>query len=370
MRTAKLLLVLLTLPLFSLACRDTLKVGCLSPLTGESANYGRSTKQGVDLAVAEINSTNMLGKPLAIVYEDDKMMPKDGVNGLRKLIDADKVSLVIGPFGSSVVLACAPIADEKHTLMISASATADQIADAGDYVFRITPPNSKQGADVADFCWSKLNAKSSAVIYQNNDYGVTLRDAFQKRFTQLGGTVLAVESSEGGANDFRAQLSKIKAVRPDVVFFPEHYKESALTLKQAKELGIQAKFISADGAMTEDLLKIAGSAAEGTYYSTLALGYGVSDSQIAEFVGKFKESNNGQEPDVYAAYYYEVTKIIAEAIKNVGYDADRIKAYLYAMNGPKAYRGITGITSFDARGEVDKSFYIYEVKDGRFVLSK
>lgn len=349
---------------------ESIKVGCLTPLTGEGASYGRSTKQGVDLAVSEINKTNFLGKPLVVVFEDDRINPRDGVNAARKLIDAEKVPVIIGPFGSSVVLACAPIANQSHTVMISASATADKIAEAGDYVFRITPPNSKQGKDIADFSMSKLKAKTGAIIFQNNDYGVTLRDAFQKRFTEQGGKILAVESAEGGASDFRAQLSKIKQAQPDIIFFPQHHKESALMLKQAKELGIESKFISADGAMTEDLLKIAGNAAEGTYYSTLALGFGVSDSQIAEFTSKFKEANGGQEPDVYTAYYYEVTKIVAEAIKNAGYDAEKVKGYLYGMESSKAYRGITGITSFDKNGEVDKSFYIYEVKNGKFALTK
>lgn len=372
MRTRDVLFVAL-MALFMGGCGkgepESFKVGVLAPLTGDSANYGRSTKQGVDLAVAEINKSKLLQKPLVVVFEDDRMNPKDGVNALTKLIDADKVPVVLGPFGSSVVLACAPVAEKTRTVIISASATADGIADAGDYVFRITPPNSRQGKDVADFSISKLHAKTGAIIFQNNDYGITLRDAFQKRFTELGGKVLAVEAVESGATDFRAQLSKIKQVQPDVVFFPEHYRESAGTLKQAKELGIQSKFISADGAMTEDLLKIAGNAAEGTYYSTLALGYGISDNLVADFTSKFKQANNGQEPDIYAAYYYEVTKIIAEAIKNGGYDADKIKAYLYSMNGSKSYRGITGITSFDAKGEVDKPFYIYEVKGGKFVLT-
>ena len=346
------------------------RIGCSAPLTGECANYGRSTKEGVDLAVAEINKTNYLNKPFEVIFEDDMMQPKGGVNAIRKLADVDKVPVILGPFGSSIVLASAPIANKTKTIIISASATADSIADAGDYVFRITPPNSKQGKDVADFCITKLQAKTAAIIYQNNDYGITLRDAFKKGFEANGGKVSNLEAANGGDSDFRAQLSKIKATQPDVIFFPQHYKEAALMLKQAKELGIKAKFISADGAMTEDLLKIAGNAAEGTYYSTLALGYGVSDSMIDDFNEKFKETYDGREPDIYAAYYYEVTKLIAQAIKEVGCDADKIKEYLYATNGPKSYKGITGITSFDKKGEVDKPFYIYQAKDGKFVISK
>jgi branched-chain amino acid transport system substrate-binding protein len=347
---------------------DSFRIGCLTPLTGESANYGKSTKQGIDLAVSELNAEKYLPKPLAVIYEDDRMTSKDGVSGMKKLTSIDKVPVILGPFGSNVVLDCAPIANATHTVIISASATADQIATAGDYVFRIAPPNSKQGSDVAVFCKNKLGAKTAAVLFQTNDYGTTLRDAFTKRFASLGGKILAAEGAQDGASDFRAQLSRIKSVAPDVVFFPLHYKESALMLKQAKELGLHSQFISADGAFTEDLLKIAGDSAEGTFYSTMALGYGVSDPLIAEFTASFKKAYH-QEPDVYSAYYYEVTHIVAQAIRESGYDSDKIKQYLYSMNGAKAYKGITGVTSFDHNGEVDKPFYIYRVTGGHFVLA-
>lgn len=342
----------------------------MTPLTGEGATYGRSTKSGVDFAVEEINKSGYLPKPLEVIFEDDKIDAKTGVNAIQKLINVDKVPVIIGPFGSSVVLACAPIANQNKTVIISASATADGIADGGDFVFRITPPNSKQGSDNADFCANKLHARTAAIIFQNNDYGVTLRDAFQKRFSELGGTIVAVEGMDGGATDARAQLAKIKAADPDVVFFPVHQTEAAIVLKQARELGIRAKFTSADGAMTPELIKNAGEAAEGSYYSTLGLGYGVADDKITAFQKAFADAHHGEKPGVYTAYYYEVTKIVAQAIKEGGYDGKQIRDYLYSIRGDKAYSGVTGITAFDSKGEVDKPFNIYVVKGGQYIRSE
>ena len=344
-------------------------IGCSTPLTGEGANYGRSTKEGIDLAVDELNSAKYLDKPIEIVYEDDKINPNDGINAVNKLVNSNKVPVIIGPFGSSVTLAIAPIVNKAKVVSIGASATADSIADAGDYVFRITPPNSRQGADVADFCSTKLNSKKAAIIFQNNDYGTTLKSSFEKQFTQNGGTVVFSEGVDLGIKDLRTQILKIKGTSPDVVFFPLHVAESGLLLKQSKELGLNAKFISCDGAMVQDLLTIAGNAAEGTYYTTLALGYGVSDNDIKKFNEAFKKKYS-KEPDVYAAYYYEATKIVAKAIKEGGYDGDKIKDKLYAMSGENAYNGVTGKTSFDKNGEVNKSFYIYEVVNGAFTLYK
>lgn len=348
---------------------DQYVIGCSTPLTGEGANYGKSTKEGVDLAIEEINNEKFLDKPLKVIFEDDKINATDGVNAINKLVSADKVPLIIGPFGSSVTLAVAPIVNKNKVVMIGASATADGIADAGDYVFRITPPNSKQGSDVATFCHDKLLSKKAAVIFQNNDYGTTLKTAFESKYKELGGTITISEGVDIGIKDLKTQIVKIKATNPDVVFFPLHVAESGLLLKQAKELGLNAKFISCDGAMVDDLLKGAGTAAEGTYYTTLALGYGVSDDMISSFNENFKKKYN-KEPDVYAAYYYEVTKIVATAIKANGFDAEKIKSYLYEMIGDKGYKGITGITTFDKNGEVNKSFYVYKVLNGKFELNK
>ena len=344
-------------------------IGVLTPLTGDGANYGRSTKEGIDLAVEEINSENYLDKPLKIIYEDDKISPTDGVSAINKIISVDKVPLIIGPFGSSVTLAVAPIANKNKVIIIGASATADNIKDAGDYVFRITPPNSKQGRDVATFCIDKLKTKRAAIIYQNNDYGVTLKSAFENNFKHLGGEITISEGVDLGIKDLKTQILKIKGGHPDVVFFPLHIAESGILLKQSKELGLNAKFISCDGAMVDDLLNVAGDAAEGTYYTSLALGYGVSDSLINKFIESFKMKYK-KEPDVYAAYYYEVTKIVAYSIKNAGYKADSIKKFLYSIQGMLSYKGITGITTFDSNGEVDKSFSIYVVDNRKFELFK
>lgn len=346
---------------------DSIVLGCLSPQTGEGASYGRAVRRGVELAVEEINAQKRLSKPLTVIFEDDKMSPTDGVSAFRKLVSVDHVPVVLGPFGSSIVLATAPIANETKTVLITASATADKIADAGDYVFRIVPPNSKQGADIAEFSFRKLHHKRAAILYQTNDYGITLRDAFDKSFKALGGVIVGSEGYPLGTTDFRAALTKLKSLSPDLIFFPLHQADAALMLRQAKELGYTADFISADGAYTEDLIKTAGNAAEGAYFSTMALAFGVADQAIAQFQNAFK-SKFHDDPDVYAAYYYEATNLVAQVIRDSGATGESIRKGLDAMNGAKAYHGITGTTSFDVKGEVDKAFYIYQIKNGKFSL--
>lgn len=148
------LVTLLFLPACSKKQPETkeLKIGCITILTGEVATYGRETKQGLDLAIDEANKSGILGgKKIKVIYEDDQIDPRIGTQAINKLITIDKVPIIIGAFSSRVTLAIAPIAERNKTVLLSASATADSIKDAGDYIFRIVPANKIQGAAAANF---------------------------------------------------------------------------------------------------------------------------------------------------------------------------------------------------------------------------
>lgn len=341
------------------------KIGVITPLTGEGATYGDATKKGAELAVDEINQGNGIkGEKIKLIFEDDQMSPVAGTNSIQKLINVDKVPVILGAFGSSITLAIAPIAEKNKVVLFSASSTADAIKDAGDYIFRNVPPNSGQGKSAAEFALNKLNAKNAAILLMNNDYGHSLSKSFVEVFTNHGGAIVISEQYNPGEKDFRSQLAKIKTKNPDMIFYPGHYVESSIILRQAKEIGIKSKFIGGDGSYSPELIANAGNAAEGSYYTLMAIGYGVTDSIIFKFNESFKKKYN-VDPDVYAAYAYDAIKILANAISIGGYSSDGIKKSLYET---KNYKGVTGITSFDVNGEVDKPFYVYEVKNGKFEL--
>lgn len=344
---------------------NVIKIGVITPLTGEGATYGDATKKGLDLVVEEVGASGGInGKKIKLIYEDDQIKPESGVNAIQKLINVDKVPVIIGAFGSSVTLAIAPIAEKNKVVLFSASSTADAIKDAGDYIFRNVPTNSAQGKSAAEFAVNKLKVKKVAILYMNNDYGLSLKNSFEKYFAEMGGQTSVIDSYNPGDKDFKTQLGKIKNSKSDIVFYPGHYQESGLILKQAKEIGIKSIFIGGDGSYSPDLIKIAGNAADGSYYTIMAMGFGIADAEIAKFKAEFQKKYN-QEPDVYSAYAYDALKIIANAIPKGGYTSEGIKAALY---GTRDFKGVTGITSFDKNGEVDKPFYIYVVRDGKFEI--
>ena len=346
---------------------DTVIVGMISPFTGEGANYGKAARTAIDLAVEEINALGGInGAKLVIKYEDDKGTPKDAVSAFKKLATVDKLSAVLGPFYSSNVLACAPEANRLRVVLLTGTATSDNIRDAGEYVFRVCPSNDTQARTIAEFAYKRLNLKTSFILYRNVDYGVTLRDAFEKAFKELGGGIVGVEAIRAEATDVRGQLTKVKAAGPDFIFSAVHYPEGSAILRQAKELGISAVVIGTDGGYDPELIKRAGKAAEGSYWVTIGWG----DEKSNPAVGKFKKAYRaryGENPGVYSGLYYDATHVLAKALSATSkIDGPSVRE---ALN-ETVYEGPTGSTKFDAVGDVSKPFSVYQVEDGNFVPVK
>ncbi len=368
--SAALLLVIVIIAISRLKPQNnsnTLKIGCISILSGEVATYGKETKQGIDLAIEEANQSGIFGeRKVEVIYEDSQIDAKTGVQAINKLISIDKTPVIIGAFSSRVTLAIAPIAEKNKVVLLSASSTADSIKDAGDYIFRIVPPNKTQGTSAAKFALDKLQKKSAAVYYVNDEYGVSLAAEFKKAYENMGGKVIFYEGFAPGQKDFRSTLQKIKTTNPEMIYFPGQAGETGLILKQAKEIALNVSFVGGDGSYSPDLITIAGNTAEGTYYTLMAMGFGVSDDLIEQFKENFF-AKYIEEPTVYAAYAYEAGKIVAHVLAKAEYNPESIKKELYAL---KDFRGITGLTNFDTYGEVDKAFYVYVVKNGKFEIVK
>lgn len=348
-----------------------IKIGVLTPLSGENATYGNATIRGLDMALSEISQKEEYKKfRFEFVKEDSKLEAAKAVNGIQKLISVDKVPVIIGPFGSSEVLAVSQSANEGKTPIISASATADAIATAGDFVFRIVPANQEQGTSMADFVVNKLNIKDSIVIVAlNNDYGVSLSNSFKNRVVALGGKIVYEDKFDEKAKDFKTLIAKVKSHNPKFIYLPDHYNEAGLFLKQAHELGLKCFVGGGDGSYSPDLISIAGIGAEG-FFLTL-MGMDNSNPNTKAFDDAYKAKYN-QDVDVYSAYAYDVLFVLADALKNLSsmelksINGDAFKSLL----SKQTLVGITGSNKFDANGEVKKAFAIYEVKDSKFNLIK
>lgn len=338
-------------------------IGVIAPLTGDSAKYGEDIKRGYDLAVQEINEAEgVRGRKLHLIYEDSEGKPDKAVAAALKLIVKDKVPAILGPLWSSPTLAVAPICEKKKVVLLSSGASSPDITKAGDYIFR-NELSDEYGAEQTARLFFNLVFKQIAMLYINNDFGTGYRKVMERVYSELGGSIVIAESFEQGANDFRAQLTKIKEKNPKALFVVG-YKETILILRQLKELGIKPQILSVALFEDPEILEKVGDVAEGaiyTYYGTFDPKS--QDERVKHFVETFTRKY-GKAPEYYAPIGYDAVKVLALAMEKGGFDSMGIKNALYAT---KDFPGLSGTTSFDQNGDVQKPIILKTVKNGKFV---
>jgi len=343
-----------------------IKIGAILPLTGEAAKFGQSAKEGIDLAIEEINTAGGINqRKIVLIYEDSKADPKTGTNAIQRLINIEKVPAIIGPMASSVTLAIAPIAEKNNVIVLSPASSAPQITVAGDYIFRNTYSDIYEGQKMARYIYEQTKYRKIGIMYINNDYGIGLKDVFKNKFTELGGQVIASETYDFGSTDFRTQLSKLKNANLEAVYLIG-YEEMGRILVQAKELGIKVPFFSCIMFENPNILKIAGKQANGVIYTFPSYNPESEEREVVQFIQTF-ENKYSHKPDGFAANSYDAAKILAYSIEKSGTKSSQIKSFLYTIEN---YPGVTGKTSFDENGDVLKPIGIKQVEDGEFTWLK
>lgn len=341
--------------------QGVIKIGHIAPFTGDAAIYGEWERQGIELAVEEINAKGGIkGMQIRVLHEDDQLDPKTGVSALNKLINFDKVSAVIGAPASSVTLAIAPIAEKNKVVLVSAGSAAIKISYSGDYIFRVFPSNAVEGKKLVELA-AGLGIREGAILYINNDFGSELYKVVNEGFATAGGIISASEGYEVGATDFRTQLTKVQAKRAKGVFILGYPKDMALLMKQAIEIGINATFLAPDTFNNPDIVEWSGNATEGVIFVFPSEG---TPERWQAFNKKIKD-RYGKDANIITAMAYDAMNVIAVAIEKQGISGESIKNGLY---GIKDYPGVTGDITFDRNGDVVyRPLSVRMVKGGKFV---
>lgn len=349
---------------------DTIKVGGLLEMTGGSASFGISGKNGIDLALKKINEKGVLGgKKLSLVVADTKSEASEATNGMQKLISQDKVVAVIGPNQSSAVIASGAINNGAKVVDITPMGTNPDVTvdpktkQVKPYSFRTCFIDPFQGTVMASFASNELKVKMAAIYIDNtSDYAKGLAQFFKENFVKNGGQVVIEEAYLQKDTDFKSTLTKIKAAKPDFIYIPGYYQEVGLIVKQAREMGINVPMAGGDGWDSAKLPEIAGKAAlENTFFSSLYSPDDTSDLN-KEFVAEYKKAYNTN-PDVFAALAYDSTLLVAKAIEDAG-SADPAKI-AEAMAKIKGFKGVSGEVTFNEEHNPIKSAVIIEHKDGK-----
>jgi branched-chain amino acid transport system substrate-binding protein len=339
-------------------------IGGVAPVTGEAATFGASTKNGFDLAIEEWNAKGgILGKQLKLAFGDDKGDPAEGATVFTKLIQQDKAVAVLGPVMSKVALAGAPICQAAQIPMMASTATNPKVTQVGDYVFRACFIDPFQGTVGALFAYNDLKTKKAACIFDvGNDYTKGLSEFFKAKYTALGGEVTAFEGHATGTTDFKAQLTKIIATKPELIYCSDYYNDAALIAKQARELGFKGPLLGGDGWDSPKLTEIGGAAVEGCFFTNH---YAADDTRpvVQDFVKKYK-AKFGAEPDALAVLAYDGANLMFDAIRRAGKtDGPAVRDALAATDMDV----VSGHVKFDADRNPVKSAVIIEIKNGKEV---
>ncbi len=342
---------------------DEIVIGEFASLTGGTATFGRSSNAGVQLAVNEINAAGgLLGKKIRVVVEDDQSKPEEARTAVLKLLKQDEVVAVLGEVASSRSLAAAPECQRAGVPMISPASTNPKVTAVGDYIFRVCFIDPFQGSTMAKFAAETLHAKSAAILRDvKNDYSVGLADFFRDEFTRHGGKILTDVSYSEGDIDFKAQLTAIRGVRPDVIFVPGYYTEVGLIARQARELGITVPLLGGDGWDSPRTVEIGGAAANGCYFSNH---YSADDPNpvVQSFIQKFRQKY-AEIPDAMAVLGYDATQVLADAIRRAGAtDGRRLRD---AIAATKDFPGVSGQITIDDERNARKSIVVLKIDGGK-----
>jgi branched-chain amino acid transport system substrate-binding protein len=347
---------------------ETIKIGLILPMQGDLEAYGVLSKRGIDLLVDEVNSTGgVLGRDIEVIPGDDASNPNGVPHIATEYTRIRKVSAIVGPFTDQSALVAAPIANRDGVPLITIRSSEPNITTIGKYIFRACYVDAYQGTVLGRFAGRDLKAKRAAIIYNSGDQSAKqLIDNFRRAFASYDGEVALVQAYDSNATDFTEQLKEVAKVKPEVMLLTDFDDKSGVIMKKAADMGIKCTFLGTDFWNTTNLVKVAGPAAEGSYF-TAHFSADDPNKKVREFIDLYK-GDYVAEPEASAALSYDAISLIVEAIKRANsVNPEKIRA---ALAGIKKFEGVTGTYSFDDERNPVKGGIIMKVKNGRSVFEK
>ncbi|MGN8818953.1 ABC transporter substrate-binding protein [Oribacterium sp. HCP28S3_H8] len=346
-----------------------IKIGVFEPTTGENGGGGFQEVLGIRYA-NQTHKTVKLGDDeytIELVEVDNKSDKTEAVNAANKLM-GEKVSGVIGSYGSGVSIAAGQIFADAKVPAVGASCTNPQVTEGNDYYFRVCFLDPFQGTVMANYAMQN-GYKTAAVLTQlGDDYSSGLGSFFKTAFTNLGGTIADEEQFQTNQTDFKAVLTNIKAANPDIIFAPSSITTAPLIIKQARELGITSLIAAGDTWENSTIIENAGDSAEGVVLSTFFDEAEPANDEAKSFIEGFKPylKDNKQDEIIPAvsALGYDAYLALYNAIEAAqSTDGEKIKDALKDVK----FDGVTGSISFDENGDAKKNMaFIKTIENGQF----
>jgi len=337
-------------------------IGAAAPLTGPRALLGRNMRQGITLATEEINAAgSVLGRPFQVVFEDDMGdNPNAAINAVNRLIHVHKVPLMMGPHYSVTQMATQKTYWEAKVVSITGASGVPVTAQGNPYVFRVRASDILVSKALVAYARDTLKATRIAIQYINDDFGKAGMERVVKSLEEFQMKPVAVESHNTGDKDFTAQLSKIGQAGAQVMISWSHDTESALVVRQAKQLNPTLKIIGTTSLSEPSFVRLAGEAAEGVI-SANDFAPTVPLDRIQAFVPRYQAKFN-MLPEIWAAAYYDATHIAAKVIAAAGgTDPEKMRQAFFALR----HSGLLADFRFEPNGDGNHQIHILEnTKEG------
>jgi branched-chain amino acid transport system substrate-binding protein len=356
----------------SAAAGGTIKIGGGFALTGDESALDLPAANGAKLAVKEINAAGGVnGSQIDFIVHDSQYKMDVTAQTAKQFVEQDKVPLMIGYTDTDSVLASGPTFQAAKIPFITVGATSPKIpSQVGDMMFLACFGDNVQAAVGAEYSYNTFGHNAYFLWDKGVEYTTLLGGYFKSRFTELGGTIALEDSYDDKATDFSPQITKIKALSPQ----PDFYYVAAMPynigplVKQFRDAGITGPIVGGDGYDTPDLVKVAGAAADNTFFTTHALmdATGGTDG-IKKFITDYKAEYGNDPENAFAALGYDTVYLMVDAIKRAGStDSAAVKS---AIESTKDFAGITGAITFSADSHVpQKGVTVIAVKGGKFTL--
>ncbi len=343
--------------------KPLMKIGISTILSGDFASLGQNIVDSAKLAAEELASD----LNIEFVVEDAKCGQNQGLTAIKKLVEVDDVKVIIGGTCSDDTMAAAPYVNEAKVVYITPVTGGSNIDNAGEYVFRTGNADVQAGIQPARDFIEKFNFTKAAIITEQREYTIDIRDHFKKEFEKLGGEIVLDEEFIPDTKDFRTTLLKVKREKPDAILILSQLGTTgAHFIKQSRELSFKTPmFTTFTTVANENSKTIAGDALEGVYFYDP--NYDADKLEFKAFLAKYKE-RYGKDPAVpfHTAATYDTVRILVDAIRAVGNDGEKVHDWL--LNNVKNYDGFMGNFSFDEKGNVQTGFKLKVVQDGKFEM--
>lgn len=342
------------------SANSSIKIGVFLPLTEQLSVFGIPALNGIKMATDEVNSAGGInGKRIELLIEDDRSDSAEAATIVTKFVEHDNVHAILGEVASSKTMAATPIAQRAGIPLVTPSSTNPEVTRRGDFIFRTCFIDPVQGAALGQFAVQSLKAKRAALmIDKRNDYSDGLAHFIRESFEKFGGQIVSEQKYAEGDQDFNAQLTAIKAGRPDVIFIPGYYAEASLIAQQARKRGIKVPLLGGDGWNSSQLLHSGGRALIGSYFSDRFTPHDTA-LIVKQFVAAYQKKYNAL-PDASAAEAYDAARILFDAIRRAGTsDGAAIRD---ALAQTFEFQGVTGTITINAERNADKEIPVLKIE--------